>query len=734
MLIALLIPASYANTAPSISSFNLTPTTVKTNQNISTMVASTDAEGDSVTYTYNWYINGVSALILNHPFTNATQFGDSQTTIEFSGYNLHGQLGNTTVNDSNQPNATTSCKIGTCYVFDGINDYIQVNQTAILNFSSTDSFSISAWFKTPYIRTSTNLLSKGNPDSAPGYEIETDWSTDALTFGIRGGSNSATASIANSSATPILDNNWHQVFAVRDVASDQIFIYIDGVFKDAAADATAGSVGSTDNLIIGASRTLDSNWNGSIDEVRIYNRSLSAEEIYAVYLAENNGFGNNITTQMGLFAGQVWNATVVPIDLYGLNGTPTWSSNTITIAALTNNAPTISSLNLTPASPRTNQNLSTMVASTDADSDSITHAYTWYKNGTATMHLNLPFNNPIFSADEAIIPEYSGLMHSVRAGYAGLGDPMEPNLSNGTCKIGYCYTFDGINDFINVSQNASLNFSSTDSFSISAWFKTPYIRTGTNLLSKGNPDSAPGYELETDSSTDALDFTIRGGSNAATASIANSSATPIFDNNWHQVFAVRDVGSDQIFIYIDGIFKSSAADTTTGDIGSDEDLIIGASNSLSGNWNGSIDEVRMYNRSLSAEEILAIYTAENNGFGNNITTQTGIFVGQVWNATVVPIDAQGMNGTPTWSGNTLTINNTGNNAPAISSFNLTPASPRTNQNLSTVVVSTDVNGDSVTYTYTWYINGTATMHLNLPFNNPIFSADEAIIPEYSGLM
>ena len=105
--------------------------------------------------------------------------------------------------------------------------------------------------------------------------------------------------------------------------------------------------------------------------------------------------------------------------------------------------------------------------------------------------------------------------------------------------------------------------------------------------------------------------------------IADSSRTevsittdnPYADGSWHFVAAVRDGENGKLKIYIDG----SPAATEVSDGGAN---IIGASDAFpsigAGSWGGEffsglVDEVEIFNRSLSVQEIAAIYSAGSVG-------------------------------------------------------------------------------------------------------------------------
>jgi hypothetical protein len=85
------------------------------------------------------------------------------------------------------------------------------------------------------------------------------------------------------SETVITDGQWHHVGLVYDLDSLHRRLYVDGA--QIAEDATVVSgVPSDDGLFIGVSKNLETGtfFSGLIDDVRIYNQVLSAEEIAAL--------------------------------------------------------------------------------------------------------------------------------------------------------------------------------------------------------------------------------------------------------------------------------------------------------------------------------------------------------------------------------------------------------------------------------------------------------------------
>ena len=78
------------------------------------------------------------------------------------------------------------------------------------------------------------------------------------------------------------------------------------------------------------------------------------------------------------------------------------------------------------------------------------------------------------------------------------------------------------------------------------------------------------------------------------------------DTGWHYTAVVLDRENDQAIVYINGDEEINVYDISsiTGDIVNNSDVLIGGGLS---NFIGRIDEVGLYNRVLSSEEILTKY-------------------------------------------------------------------------------------------------------------------------------
>jgi len=155
---------------------------------------------------------------------------------------------------------------------DGINDFIEINDSDTLDI--TEKITIEIWIKP----TSSSIISDivRKETSAIGYAIF-QYSDDYVYFELWDG---GTVWVA----TPLSINEWNYIVATYDKnePSNNIKIYKNGSLGENYT--WADSIGINDqSLYIGAGGPTESNFNGTIDEVRISNISRSANWTYASY-------------------------------------------------------------------------------------------------------------------------------------------------------------------------------------------------------------------------------------------------------------------------------------------------------------------------------------------------------------------------------------------------------------------------------------------------------------------
>ena len=185
-------------------------------------------------------------------------------------------------------------------------------------------------------------------------------------------------------------------------------------------------------------------------------------------------------------------------------------------------------------------------------------------------------------------------------------------------EVGSAYNFDG-NDFVAIPDSTSLEYEAGGSLSISAWVKVSDITSSGVIYSNyrcvdGNLDLSAEFPDRT------LRFTTRDsvGADNETKRLNWAVAENSFDR-WLHLTAVRDYESESISFYIDGTLIVTESDARTGGFslpGSSGQHWIGAAGRCDNHFapqfhfNGDIDDVRIYNRALSEEEVTALYDLE----------------------------------------------------------------------------------------------------------------------------
>lgn len=282
-----------------------------TNENLTVSYSSIDADGDIITNITDWRVDSSSLNVLNMPFDTRIISRDANIIRDYSTYENNGTLGGGIV--ANIPTYEENCQIGGCYNFDGVDDYIEVPHSI-----STDSYTAVAWL---YPVSSDNdegygqtYLSTSYPQS-PGTPYE-------MWLLINGGTNvrayaytSSTSSYYQTSSNPINLNQWNFV-AVTATRGGQISIYVNGNYIG------SGSAGSdawdSSRFIIGDLRMgRHINFNGSIDNVQVFDRILSEGQIDEIYQAGLNGNNLEKIVSNETSVGEIWQVAVTANDKFG---------------------------------------------------------------------------------------------------------------------------------------------------------------------------------------------------------------------------------------------------------------------------------------------------------------------------------------------------------------------------------------------------------------------------------
>ena len=158
----------------------------------------------------------------------------------------------------------TTWEMGGAIELDGDGDFVAVSNES--NFDITKAITLAAWVRVAVPKNNMMIISKGE-----SFCFYRDYNLNHLTFFCTGLGRAVTGSMN------IFDFKWHHVAAIYDGTAQ--YIYVDGTL-DKTKNVSGNITPNDANVLIGNGSTMsDVEWWGEIDDVRIYDRALSQEEL-----------------------------------------------------------------------------------------------------------------------------------------------------------------------------------------------------------------------------------------------------------------------------------------------------------------------------------------------------------------------------------------------------------------------------------------------------------------------
>ena len=175
-----------------------------------------------------------------------------------------------------------------------------------------------------------------------------------------------------------------------------------------------------------------------------------------------------------------------------------------------------------------------------------------------------------------------------------------PTFNSGN---GGSIVFDGSDDYVNCGNSNSLKI--TGSLTINTFFKANLLNIDYQPIVAMGDDS---YRFQRHFNTNYLAF---GSRNIGLTDLVSNST--ISTGVWYNATAVYN--GSQMLIYINGILNASGNASGNLPVSNYNLWVGGNSQAPSRIWNGNISIVQIYNRALSASEVLQNYNATKTRFG-----------------------------------------------------------------------------------------------------------------------
>ena len=248
-------------------------------------------------------------------------------------------------------------EVAQAFVLDGTTGYVDFGNANNLNVSGSD-FSVDTWVNFASTSSEMSIVDKMNPtNNGDGWRLYKR-SDNHFSFCFGDGAGDCTVG-AVSSTTVAEPSTWYHLTASKNGSTT--LLYVNGVQE--GSSVTLASIVDTNagSLLLGHNSLSGAFLNGSIDEVEIFNRSLSPSELNAVFASGNAGKCKigptptaTVTPTAALTRTPTPTATSTATATRTATPTPT-ATSTATATPTTSAAPTPTPLTTLLASP---QNLS----------------------------------------------------------------------------------------------------------------------------------------------------------------------------------------------------------------------------------------------------------------------------------------------------------------------------------------------------------------------------------------
>ena len=396
------------------------------------------------------------------------------------------------------------------------------------------------------------------------------------------------------------DNQFHHIAATYDAALMRI--YLDGQNVGEAARSGPITPSSIPAQIGGHAGTCPNTSVAAIDEVRFYNRALSAEEIQAQYNQGTMPVAPGITVQPS--SRTALTGANVTFGVMATGSAPLSYQWQYRATGATN----MLWVNLADGDRVSGATTATLTISNVQTMDEGDYQVVVGNSiGTATSdpaHLTIGAVTPVPLPSGAVA--WWRAENDARDAVGGHDGTLENGAGFAAGEVGQGFSFDGVDDFVQVPVTTGLPVGNAPR-TIELWFCTTKdltTSTESSLIQYGTTSNDRMFGLITSGNAPGRLYFFGYNNNLA-------GTTVLEPNQWYHGAVTYD--GARLNLYLNGQLEASkAADLDT--LIDENGLTIGYRPDASGaRWTGLLDELTIYNRALTAEEVQALYQAQNVG-------------------------------------------------------------------------------------------------------------------------
>ncbi len=669
-LVAIVVLIGSAATAQTPDLSGLTVSTSLGNNSVNEgLVCDYTLTGSATTSATAWYRNGTPVMSFHLPLEG----GEAGAVRDYSGNDVP-----VSYTGTSNWSATVGHDNSGGYFLDG-DSYLSADE----GFPTNSSYTITAWVYRAVDRRYTYILGSDLDDNAGhSFRVEFD---DRLAAGHNGSWRIAKSEDYKSR---IYTNSWYFVAVTFDIETGEMII-----FKDAYPVDTGYAVGSekyvTDPTVrVGANEgDANSNFYGSIDDVRIYNHALTRDQLTTLFTSgsdhicatENDAVGDTWQTEVTPFSDTETGTSVMSNVVTIIPTAPVFSSaaNVVGIAgqpyvydaeADGGPYPTFA-LNSGPAEMTIDETTGVLSWSPSVVGSYSVSIEATNSEGSATQDFTVVVSDPSVGLDNLQLQADGdgdlqsshdltlGATTSATSWYRN-GQPMMSlylpfeggtdasgndnrlrDLSgndipistfgnpvwdpNGGHDGGGAYTFD---DFSYIE--CGNTFPTLSSYTKTIWFYHTAGRKYQHMLSGRDHSSNSGHGLRV-----AFDERLSAGQNGDWK-IVESEAGLIEQNRWYFGAVTFDYATGEMILYLDGVpIDTAIVEASRMDV-TDAGLQIGATRNEFA-WEGNLDDARVYDFVLTPEQIAAMATVD----GKNTIVAEETTDGDIWQSRVTAYSA-----------------------------------------------------------------------------------------------